>query len=114
MIEDEPLTGMDIVASLKDAGAEVEGPIATIEDACRLIRNCRFDAAFVDANLQGRPVGGMAAALVEQGAPFAFAIGYDKNGLPEGFRDRPILAKPAGAKQVDEMAGRLVAVPARS
>lgn len=112
VVEDEPLIGMDIVASLEDAGAQVEGPIATIEDACRLIRNSRFDAALIDANLHGRSVGEVAAALVEQGVPFAFATGYDKDGLPEGFRSRPILAKPAGPEQVVEMAGCLIAASA--
>ncbi len=112
VIEDEPLIGMDIVASLEHAGAEVEGPIATIEDACRVISNSRFDAALVDANLHGRPVGEVAAALVEQGVPFAFATGYDKDGLPEGFRECPILAKPAGPEQVVEMAGWLIVASA--
>lgn len=112
VVEDEPLIGMDIVVTLEDAGAKVEGPIATIEDACRLIRDGRFDAALIDANLHGRSVGEVAAALVEQGVPFAFATGYDKDGLPEGFRDHPILAKPAGPEQVVEMAGRLIARPA--
>ena len=108
VVEDEPLIGMDIVASLEDAGVEVIGPVGTIEEACRLIRSSQFDAALVDANLHGRSVGEVAAALAEQGVPFAFATGYDKDGLPEGFRDRPILAKPAGPEQVVEMAGRLV------
>ncbi|TWF59218.1 GAF domain-containing protein [Neorhizobium alkalisoli] len=109
VVEDEPLIGMDIVASLEDAGAEVEGPVATIDEACAIIADTRFDAALVDANLHGRPVGPIAAALAERAVPFAFATGYDRDGLPEDFRDRPILGKPAGPEQVVEMVGRLIA-----
>lgn len=108
VVEDEALIGLDIVASLEDAGAEVEGPVASIEAACAIIAGSRFDAALVDANLHGSPVGAIAAALVESGVPFAFATGYDIDGLPEGFRDRPILGKPASPQEVVEMVGRLL------
>lgn len=109
VVEDEPLIGMDIVAALEDAGAEVHGPVASIKEACSLIASKDFDAALVDANLHGRPVGPIASALAERGVPFAFATGYDKDGLPEGFQQRPILGKPAGPEQVVTMVARLVA-----
>lgn len=109
VIEDEPLIGMDIVASLEDAGATVEGPVASIEDACAIIASRYFDAALVDANLHGKPVGPIAAALMELDVPFAFATGYDRDGLPDGFQERPILGKPAGPEQVLAMVARLVA-----
>lgn len=112
VVEDEPMIGMDIVASLEDAGAEVEGPVATVEEACKVIRERHFDAALVDANLHGRPVGDVASALVAQAVPFAFATGYDKDGLPEAFRDRPILRKPAAPEKVVDMVGQLIAAAA--
>ena len=31
-------------------------------------------------------------------SPFAFASGYGPSGLPEGFRDRPLLGKPFGSE----------------
>lgn len=112
VVEDEPLIGMDVVASLEDAGAEVEGPIATIEEACEIIRNGHFDAALVDANLHGHPVGEVAAALAERAIPFAFATGYDKDGLPEAFRDRPILGKPTDPGKIVETVSRLITAAA--
>lgn len=108
VVEDEPLIGMDIVAALEDAGAEVEGPVHSVEEACAVIASGEFDAALVDANLHGKPVGPIAAALTKRGVPFAFATGYDKDGLPDGFQDRPILGKPAGPEQVVAMVARLV------
>ncbi|MDM9625204.1 HWE histidine kinase domain-containing protein [Rhizobium sp. S152] len=109
VVEDEPLIGMDIVAALEDAGAEVEGPVATVEEACAVIESKGFDAALVDANLHGTSVGPIAAALAERGVPFAFATGYDKDGLPEGFQNRLILGKPAGPEDVLKTVGSLIA-----
>lgn len=100
VVEDEPLIGLDIVSALEDAGAEVEGPAATIEEACHLIARSNFDVALLDANLHGREVGPVASALTEKGIPFAFSTGYDRDGLPEGFRTLPILSKPCGPDQV--------------
>jgi len=108
VVEDEPLIGMDIVAALEDAGATVEGPVASIKETCAVIASSDFEAALVDANLHGKPVGPIAEALTEHGVPFAFATGYDKDGLPDGFQDRPILGKPAGPEQVVAMVARLV------
>lgn len=107
VIEDEPLIGLDIVSALEDAGADVEGPVATIENACQLIAAGSFDAALVDANLHGRPVGPIAAALTDRKIPFAFATGYDKDGLPDGFRHIAILGKPCAPDMVVEMVKQL-------
>lgn len=108
VVEDEPLIGMDIVAILEDAGAEVEGPIASIEEACRLIAQASFDFALVDANLHGHSVGPVAQELAKRSVPFAFATGYDKDGLPEDFKDRPILGKPCCPEALIEMAARMI------
>jgi two-component sensor histidine kinase len=109
VIEDEPLIGMDIVAVLAEANAKVEGPVATIEEALGVIESSDFDAALVDANLHGRPVGAIALALTSRGIPFAFATGYGKDGLPEEFRHVPILRKPCGTDDIVRMAAHLLA-----
>jgi len=49
----------------------------------------------LDLNLgpghDGYPV---AEALAARGLPFLFSTGYGRNGLHNGFRDRPVLTKP--------------------
>ena len=61
-------------------------------------RRCRqtadFDIAILDVNLDGEPVSPVADALVARGTPFVFATGYGERGLPEPYRDRPMLKKP--------------------
>jgi hypothetical protein len=111
VVEDEPMVALELEAELTDAGAVVIGPVGTVEAAARLIEAEPLDAALLDANLAGRPVDSLAAALAARGVPFAFASGYGRSGLPEGFRDRPLLGKPFGAEALVAVVGSLL-VPA--
>jgi len=97
-----------MVAALEDAGAEVHGPVASIEEACRLIETVHFDAALVDANLFGHPIDEITTALFNRKIPFSFAMGYDRDGLPDGFRETSILAKPCVPDEVVAAAALLV------
>ena len=109
VVEDEPLVALEIEAELADAGAVVVGPVGTLEAAARLIEAEPLDAALLDANLAGKPVDALATALAARGVPFAFASGYGPSGLPEGFRDRPLLGKPFGAEALVALVRGLLA-----
>ena len=87
----------------------VVGPAGSLEAAARLIEAEPLDAALLDANLAGKPVDALAAALAARGVPFAFASGYGPSGLPEGFRDRPLLGKPFGAEALVALVRGLLA-----
>ena len=50
-------------------------------------------------------------ALAARGTPFVFATGYGEHGLPEQFRDRPLLKKPF---QLDSLKRMLDAALANS
>lgn len=69
-----------------------------------------FDAALLDADLHGRPVDAMAAALVGRGIPFVLVTGCGRDGLPAAHRDAPILPKPFSDEQ---MMGQLAALAGR-
>lgn len=112
VVEDEPLVALEIEAELTDAGATVVGPAGSLEAAARFIEAGGIDVALLDANLAGQPVGALAAALDARGVPFGFASGYGPSGLPEGFRDRPLLGKPFGAEALIALVGGLLAGPA--
>lgn len=84
------------------------GPASSLEAAARMIESEALDAALLDANLAGRPVDSLAAALQERGVPFAFASGYGPSGLPEGFRDRPLLGKPFGPEALIQTVATLL------
>jgi PAS domain S-box-containing protein len=100
LIEDEALVAMEIESELQAAGCVVVGPAANIPVAQRLIAESEIDAALVDANLAGRPVDELAAALTSKGIPFAFATGYGRDGLPRNFQDAMVLTKPFSREQM--------------
>jgi DNA-binding response OmpR family regulator len=107
VIEDEPLISMDLEASLTKNGCEVLGPASTLDQAKRLIERADFDAALVDANLGGRPVNDLAAALTKRNIPFAFVTGYGREALPAAFVEGIVLDKPFTQEQLFATVGQL-------
>jgi len=100
VVEDEPLVSMDIEATLADAGCDVAGTAGTLEQARRLIAGADCDVALLDANLAGHSAEELAIALTRKNIPFAFVTGYGRDGLPAGFREAMMLAKPFNGDQL--------------
>jgi CheY-like chemotaxis protein len=67
-----------------------------------LLEKDTFDYALLDANLHGRSVENIAAALTRHKIPFVFVTGYGRAGLPAGFGQMPVLAKPVSDEQLLE------------
>jgi PAS domain S-box-containing protein len=111
LVEDEPLVALEIAGSLAELGLEVLGPAGTVEDAMRLVEESApsLDGALLDANLTGRPVDEVAAALTRRCVPFVFVTGYGPESLPKAFQRVPILAKPFGSRELREAVTRLAA-----
>ena len=109
IVEDEVLVVLDIESALLDAGLVVAGTAGTIDKAKQLIAAGGYDMVLLDGNLGGRPVDELAAMLAERRVPFAFATGYGREGVPQAFADRPILAKPFGSEQLLAMLRQLLA-----
>jgi len=108
VVEDEPLVALDIVAGLQRAGAEAVGPVGTPERALAIIEKEPINGALLDANLRGRPVDDIAAALSRRCVPFAFVTGYGRESLPKAFAKAPMLSKPFTEAQLLEAADDLV------
>jgi CheY-like chemotaxis protein len=108
VVEDEPLVALDIVSGLQDAGAEIAGPAGTEKDALQIVETTALDAALLDANLHGRPVDQVAAALTRRNVPFVFISGHTREGLPAAFASAPLLGKPFSHQQLVEAVGRLL------
>ena len=99
IVEDAILLAMELEAGLQEAGAEILGSAALVEEAMALV-DLPMDAAVLDCNLNGLSVGPVAEALAARGVPFLFATGYGENrGAPEGF-DAPIIRKPYDVAQI--------------
>lgn len=94
VVEDESLLAMLLEDLLTDLGMQV-CVTASVEDALRAVEaQAPPDLALLDVNIAGQMVFPVAHALQRRGIPFAFATGYGEQGLPEDFRQRPIISKP--------------------
>jgi CheY-like chemotaxis protein len=107
VVEDEPLLALDVASSLAAAGIAVVGPAATVEEALRQAEGAALDGALLDANLDGHPVDGIAAALTRRNVPFAFVTGYGRESLPRAFAGALVVTKPFGARELLEAVRRL-------
>lgn len=107
VVEDEPLIAIAVASVLEGAGAEVMRTVGTHREALHTIDNADFDAALLDANLHGKPVDDVAAALERRNVPFLFVTGYGQEGLPQAFRHHPVVAKPFGDAQLLDAAASL-------
>jgi DNA-binding response OmpR family regulator len=107
VVEDEALIAMLVEDALLDAGAEVLGPAATVEEALSLFETGGPEAAVLDINLAGQVSTPVADLLAERGIPFVVATGYGAAGLPDRHRNAPVLAKPYDPRELVETLTRV-------
>ncbi|MDO9503141.1 response regulator [Falsiroseomonas sp.] len=109
VIEDEALVAMLVEDALLDAGFQVLGPAATVEEALRFLEGERPDAVVLDLNLAGETSTPVADLLAARGIPYVIATGYGASGLPPGHQNAMVLAKPYDPGELIAMLGRLCA-----
>ena len=108
VIEDEPLVALDLIACIEDADGVVVGPAGSEKHALQLIETETVDAALLDANLHGKPVDRIAAALTGRNIPFVFVSGHNRDGLPAPFAKMPLVGKPFTHAQIVDTVGNLL------
>jgi CheY-like chemotaxis protein len=94
IVEDEALVGMALEDALEFLGIEVAGVAGTVDEALAKVESDDFDGAILDVQLHGKDILPVAESLERRGIPFVFATGYGKAGVPEKYRDAPVLQKP--------------------
>src|SRR5262245_30806137 len=94
VVEDDVMIRMLIEDMLNDLGFAVAAEASKVPEALAAVSSTAIDVAILDVNLSGETTGPVAEALAARGTPFVFATGYGEHGLPEQFRDRPLLKKP--------------------
>ena len=108
IVEDSGLLASGFEAILKDAGAEVVGPALRLEAAEWLAQDETLSGALLDIRLNGGEVWSVARLLDHRGVPFVFLSGYfDQQGMPEEWRGRPLLVKPARAEAIIDTVAEL-------
>jgi DNA-binding LytR/AlgR family response regulator len=94
IVEDEPLTAMDLQGLLNELGYENISHAESISRALELIETINPDFAFLDVNIGRDTVFAVAATLVARKVPFVFVTGVSWENLPAEWRRYPVLAKP--------------------
>ena len=95
LVEDEAILRMLLEDMIEDLGFELAASVGSIDAARAAIAGgAPIGAAIVDVNLGGEPSFPVADLLRERQVPFLFSTGYGGEGLPERFREVPVLAKP--------------------
>lgn len=94
IVEDEYYLAADLAEALRARGAEVIGPVGTLEDAISAVESHWIDRAILDVNLRGETSFPIADRLEAAGIPYVITTGYSEESLPERFRSKPRLEKP--------------------
>ncbi|HEX5378869.1 MAG TPA: response regulator [Phenylobacterium sp.] len=103
LVEDEAMVAMMLEAMLTDLGCVVVDVAGTVSRGLSLVETAHgdLDAAVLDVNLGGEKVYPVAERLAADGVPFVFSTGYGVGGIAPGFDRIPALAKPFGAKALE-------------
>ena len=113
LVEDEYLLALGLADAASDLGAEVFGPVGSVQDALALVQKLpELDAAILDINLGDATIYPVADALRARGVPFFFSTASAPIELPERFRDVPVCRKPFDVAAFRAALGRLY--PARA
>ena len=94
VVEDEYYLADDLVRALRARGADVVGPMPSLERAVAAASSEAIDFAVIDLNLKGDHGFPVADALADRRVPFVFATGYDEAVIPERHRDVKRWEKP--------------------
>src|SRR6516162_9257174 len=94
IVEDEVMIRMLLEGMLRKLGYTITAEAGRVEEALEVASKVDFDLAILDVNLNGKSVSPVADVLSARGMPFVFVTGYGEGGIPEAYRDRPILKKP--------------------
>ena len=111
MIEDEFLVAAEIRFHLERAGFTGLQHAATEAAALTAIGNHDWQAAVVDANLNGHGIDRIASALVAKHIPFVIVTGYGQQGLPPSVAGMKVIEKPFSPGQLVNTVAGLCAAP---
>lgn len=97
IVEDEAMLALDLSFAMEDAGAQVVGPVHSLDNALILVarENFKANAAILDVDLAGRDVYPVAEKLAAMGIPFLFHTGHgDRKHLTSMFPGSVVCMKP--------------------
>ena len=100
IVEDEYFLADDLARALERQGAEVVGPVGSLDEAEILVGEGKFDCAILDIILRGEMAFPIADRLESKGIPFIVASGYNSAAIPDRFLAVPRVEKPFNPGEV--------------
>ena len=107
VVEDVAMVAWLVRDVLRNAGADVAGPVSDVALALALLSEQEVDAAVLDKNLNGETSDPIADALVARKVPFVFLTGYGSDDTQGRHAERPTLGKPLKPDSAREAARAL-------
>jgi CheY-like chemotaxis protein len=101
LVEDEALIALMLEDMLESMDCAVTALAPRVALGVSLAETGDFDLAMLDVNVAGENVEPVADTLARRGIPFIFATGYGEAGVPLHHRERPVVAKPFRAEQLE-------------
>jgi len=94
LVEDEYFVADDLRRALEGSGAEVIGPVPTLDKALPLAESENLTCAVLDINLRGESGLRIAEILHRRHVPFIYSTGYSSTSVPEALKGAAHLEKP--------------------
>ena len=106
VVEDQAFVALDLALAIEDAGGEVVGPAATVEEALELLATITVGAAILDVTLAEGDTEPLMEVLAELGVPTIIQTGVNISPrLAARFPAQVVHIKPCTAsKLVAELA----------
>jgi CheY-like chemotaxis protein len=101
LVEDEALIALMLEDMLEGMDCAVTAMAPRVPLGVSLAESGDFDLALLDVNVAGENVEPVADVLAGRGIPYIFATGYGEAGVPLRHRERPVVAKPFRAEQLE-------------
>ncbi|WP_048710613.1 response regulator [Microvirga massiliensis] len=96
--EDEPLTALDIAATIRENGGEVLGPAAGVSEALDLVAGSQVDGAILDCKLRDGEITPVAEALLGRDVPVVLHTDRPMPLRLQGHANElPLFHKPTGS-----------------
>ena len=101
VIEDDYFIAHELTEALEREGAEVVGPVSTVDDARRLaLETSKLDGAVLDVNLGGWMIWPVADILFSRHVRLVFATGYAAGPIKKFYDRCEVAEKPTPAHAV--------------
>ena len=101
VVEDSYFIAQELTEALEREGADVVGPVSTVDDARRLaLETAQLDGAVLDVNLHGQMIWPVADILSRRHVRLVFATGYAAGPIKKSYDRCQVAEKPIPAGAV--------------